>query len=154
MAWRRASNTYPPPSQDLTRTKGVIPHLDPLARWEVSEPGNMLRVFERGGGERSEVGNPNPKEVPGRPDVKLSDRGLGTELRTDPVVLGLQNTRLLDPILSLPGSNDHPGDYRNSGCTACHVIYANDRSPVHSGPYAMYRQPGAQRPDRSHDSAQ
>ena len=21
----------------------------------------------------------------------------------------------------------HPGDYRHSGCTACHVIYANDR---------------------------
>ena len=70
--------------------------------------------------------------------MKLSDRGLGTELRTDPVFLGLQKTRLLDPILSLPGTNDHPGDYRNSGCTACHVIYANDRSPVHSGPYAKY----------------
>src|SRR5205823_12533258 len=25
-----------------------------------------------------------------------------------------------------------------SGCAACHVIYANDRSPVHSGPYAKY----------------
>ena len=41
----------------------------------------------------------------------------------------MQKTRLLDPSLSLPGTNDHPGDYRNSGCTACHVIYANDRSP-------------------------
>ncbi len=75
----------------------------------------------------------------------MSDRGLGTELRTDPVFLGLQKTRLLDPILSLPGTNDHPGDYRNSGCTACHVIYANDRSPVHSGPYAAVRQSGPQR---------
>jgi hypothetical protein len=131
-------NTVPPPSQDLARTKGVLPHLDPLGRWEVSEPGNILRVFERGGGERSEIGNPNPTEDPGRPDDKLSDRGLGTELRTDPVFLGLQKTRLLDPILSLPGTNDHPGDYRASGCTACHVIYANDRSPVHSGPYSAY----------------
>ena len=26
------------------------------------------------------------------------------------------------------GTNDHPGDYRSSGCTACHVVYANDRS--------------------------
>ncbi|HEX5229882.1 MAG TPA: hypothetical protein VFW44_19355, partial [Bryobacteraceae bacterium] len=129
---------YPLPSQELTRTKGVLPSLDPLARWEISQPGNILRVFERGGGERSEIGNPNPEEDPGRPDVKLSDRGLGTELRTDPVFIGLQKTRLLDPILSLPGTNDHPGDYRNSGCTACHVIYANDRSPVHSGPYAQY----------------
>ncbi|HUA21091.1 MAG TPA: hypothetical protein VMB25_20225 [Bryobacteraceae bacterium] len=135
-------NTYPPPSQELTRTKGVLPHLDPLARWEVSQPGNILRVFERGGGPRSEIGNPNPEEDPGRPDDKLSDRGLGTELRTDPVFIGLQKTRLLDPILSMPGTNDHPGDYRNSGCTACHVIYANDRSPIHSGPYAMYGNQG------------
>jgi hypothetical protein len=134
--------TYPLPSQDLTRTKGVLPHLDPLARWEVSQPGNILRVFERGGGERSELGSPNPEEDPGRPDVKLSERGLGTELRTDPVFLGLQKTRLLDPILSLPGTNDHPGDYRNSGCTACHVIYANDRSPLHSGPFAAYGNQG------------
>ncbi len=129
---------YPPPSQDLTKYKGVLPHLDPLGRWEVSQPGNILRVFERGGGERPETGIPNPDEDPGAPDVKLSDRGLGTELRTDPVFLGLQKTRLLDPILSLPGTNDHPGDYRASGCTACHVIYANDRSPIHSGPYAKY----------------
>jgi hypothetical protein len=131
-------NTFPPPSQEQTRANGILPHLEPLARWEVSEPGNVLRVFERGGGERSEIGNPNPEEDPGRPDVKLSDRGFGTELRTDPVFLGLQKTRLLDPILSLPGTNDHPGDYRQSGCTACHVIYANDRSPIHSGPYAAF----------------
>src|SRR5581483_10774218 len=135
-------NTVPLPSQELTRSKGVLPHLDPLGRWEVSQPGNILRVFERGGGERSEIGNPGRKEDPGRPDEKLSDRGLGTELRTDPVFLGLQKTRLLDPILSLPGTNDHPGDYRNSGCTACHVVYANDRSPVHSGPYAVYGNQG------------
>ena len=131
-------NTFPPPSQEQTRANGILPHLEPLARWEVSEPGNVLRVFERGGGERSEIGNPNPEEDPGRPDVKLSDRGFGTELRTDPVFLGLQKTRLLDPLLSLPGTNDHPGDYRQSGCTACHVIYANDRSPIHSGPYAAF----------------
>ncbi len=130
--------TYPPPSQQQTHDKGVLPHLDPLARWETSQPGNVLRVFERGGGERSEIGNPNPGEDSGHPDVKLSERGFGTELRTDPVFLGLQKTRLLDPILSLPGTNDHPGDYRASGCSACHVIYANDRSPVHSGPYAAF----------------
>src|SRR5205807_6871433 len=63
----------------------------------------------------------------------LGERGFGTLLRTDPVFLGLQKTRLLDPLLSLPGTNDQPGDFRNSGCTACHVIYANDRSSVHSG---------------------
>ena len=29
----------------------------------------------------------------------------------------------------MPGTNDQPGDYRASGCTACHVVYANDRAP-------------------------
>ena len=134
--------TFPPPTELETRDKGILAMLDPLARWELSQPGNILRVFERGGGPRSDLGSPNPEELPGKPDDQLSDRGLGTELRTDPVFLGLQKTRLLDPNLSLPGTNDHPGDYRSSGCTACHVIYANDRSPVHSGAYAAFGNQG------------
>ena len=52
--------------------------------------------------------------------------------------LGLQKTRLLDPLLSFPGTNDNPGDFRQSGCTACHVVYANDRDPKHSGPFAKF----------------
>src|SRR6266481_5865533 len=134
--------TSPKPTPEETRAKGVIPELDPLFRWETSQPGNVLRVFERGGRKESEIGNPNREEDPGKPDDKLSDRGFGTELRTDPVFLGLQKTRLLDPILSLPGTNDHPGDYRGSGCTACHVIYANDRDPLHSGAYARFGHSG------------
>jgi hypothetical protein len=130
--------TFPKPSPEEMRTKGVISELDPLYRWEVSQPGNVLRVFERGGGKKAEIGNPNREEDPGKPDDKLSDRGFGTELRTDPVFLGLQKTRLVDPVLSLPGTNDHPGDYRGSGCTACHVIYANDRDPFHSGVYSVF----------------
>ena len=134
--------TFPKPSPEETRTKGVIPQLDPLYRWEISQPGNVLRVFERGGHKKAEIGNPSRVEDPGKPDDKLSHRGFGTELRTDPVFLGLQKTRLLDPILSLPGTNDHPGDYRGSGCTACHVIYANDRDPSHSGAYAAFGHSG------------
>jgi len=134
--------TFPKPTPEETRAKGVIPELDPLFRWETSQPGNVLRVFERGGRKKAEIGNPNREEDPGKPDDKLSDRGFGTELRTDPVFLGLQKTRLLDPILSLPGTNDHPGDYRASGCTACHVIYANDRDPLHSGAYAQFGHSG------------
>jgi len=134
--------TWPAPSREETRTKGVLPELAPLPRWEISQPGNVLRVFERGGRRRAEIGNPTREEEPGRPDAKLSDRGFGTLLRTDPVFLGLQKTRLLDPLLSLPGTNDQPGDYRGSGCTACHVIYANDRSPAHSGPYAAHGHQG------------
>jgi hypothetical protein len=134
----QAMKTVPSPTPEETRTKGVIPELTPLYRWEVSQPGNVLRVFERGGSKKGEIGNPTREENPGKPDDKLSDRGLGTELRTDPVFLGLQKTRLLDPVLSLPGTNDHPGDYRSSGCSACHVVYANDRNPAHSGPYAPF----------------
>jgi hypothetical protein len=130
--------TVPPPTADETRSKGILPELAPLNRWETSQPGNVLRVFERGGEKKAEIGNPTREEDPGKPDDKLSDRGFGTELRTDPVFLGLQKTRLLDPILSLPGTNDHPGDYRASGCSACHVIYANDRDAGHSGSYAAF----------------
>ena len=138
----RSIKTFPKPTPEETRAKGVIPELDPLFRWESSQPGNVLRVFERGGRKKPEIGNPNREEEPGRPDDKLSDRGFGTELRTDPVFLGLQKTRLLDPVMSLPGTNDHPGDYRGSGCTACHVIYANDRDPSHSGAYAPFGHSG------------
>jgi len=130
--------SVPPPTPEETRTKGVLPYLEPLERWEISQPSNVLRVFERGGEKRAEVGNPKLDEEPGKPDSKLSDRGFGTELRTDPVFLGLQKTRLYDPLLYLPGTNDQPGDYRASGCSACHVVYANDRSAEHSGPYSVY----------------
>src|ERR1700722_6336028 len=134
--------SFPPPGPEETRVKGVLPGLDPLLRWEISQPGNVLRVFERGGQKKAELGNPNREEDPGKPDDKLSDRGFGTELRTDPVFLGLQKTRLVDPVLSLPGTNDHPGDFRASGCTACHVIYANDGDASPSGSYAQFGHSG------------
>ncbi|HET6199372.1 MAG TPA: hypothetical protein VFD93_03450, partial [Candidatus Acidoferrales bacterium] len=135
--------TYPPPAPEETLEKGIMPFEEPLERWEISQPGNVLRVFERGGEEKSEIGNPNRLEEPGKPDDKLSFRGFGTQLRTDPVFLGLQKTRLLDPTLNMPGTNDQPGDYRASGCSACHVVYANDRSAAHSMQYAKYGNMGA-----------
>src|SRR5258707_9774690 len=110
--------TSPMPTPEETRSTGVIPELDPLFRWETSHPGNGLRVFERGGRKKAEIGNPNREENPGKPDDNLSERGFGTGLRTAPVFLGLQKTRLLDPVMSFPGTNDHPGDYRARGCTA------------------------------------
>jgi hypothetical protein len=126
-------------TEEERRTKGLLSLLDPIPRWEISQPGNILRVFERGGKRRLEVGLPDKEEDPGKPDKGLSARGLGTAQRTDPVFLGLQKTRLMDPTLNFLGTNDHPGDYRSSGCSACHVIYANDRDPAHS---AFYQQAG------------
>jgi hypothetical protein len=115
--------TIPTPSPEETRLKGIIPFLMPLPQFENTQPGNTLRVFERG-------------------DDRLSLRGFGTTFRTDPVFQGMQRTRLLDPLLHFLGTNDAPGDYRSSGCTGCHVIYANDRSVVHSGSYAKYGNEG------------
>jgi hypothetical protein len=124
----------PPPTPEEIARKGVVPYLEPLPRFENSEPANILRTFERGGRFRAEVGLPEREEESGRPRARLSNRGLGTENRTDPVFIGLQKTRLFDPTLNFLGTNDHPGDYRSSGCSACHVLYANDRSAVNSGP--------------------
>src|SRR5678816_2444372 len=65
--------TNPPPSADETRQKGILTSLIPLPRWEITQPGNILRVFERGGelkGLPSDIGSPNAAEVPGKPDVK------------------------------------------------------------------------------------
>ena len=128
----------PQPTLEQQLQKGWLTFVDPIPRWEISQPGNVLRVFERGDKGRLDVGLPEKDEDPGKPRKGLSARGLGTAQRTDPVYLGLQKTRLLDPTLNHFGTNDHPGDFRSSGCTACHVIYANDRSPVNSGPYAEY----------------
>jgi hypothetical protein len=122
-------------TEEERRVKGFLSLLDPIARWEISQPGNVLRVFERGGKRRLEVGLPDKEEDPGKPDKGLSARGFGTAQRTDPVFLGIQKTRLLDPTLNFLGTNDHPGDYRSSGCSACHVVYANDRDPAHSAAY-------------------
>ena len=130
--------TYPPPTQEEIDKKGVVPYLEPLPRFESSQPGNVLRIFEPGGRFAPEIGIPERLEEPGRPRTRLSLRGLGTGNRTDPVLVSLNKTRLFDPTLNFLGTNDHAGDYRSSGCTACHVIYANDRSRIHSGPYAEY----------------
>ncbi len=131
-----------PVTPEMTEQHGILPFLDPLPRFDISQPGNILRIFERGGEEQLQLGNPDPFEEPGKPARRLSERGLGTLLRTDPVFLNLQKMRLHDPLLDFMGSNNHPGDYRSSGCTACHVVYANDRSPTDSGWYSKYGNQG------------
>lgn len=128
----------PQPTAEETRNKGILPFLEPLPVFQVSQPGNVLRIFERGGRFRPETGIPERLEEPGRPRERLSNRGMGTENRTDPVFIGLQKTRLLDPTLNFMGTNDHAGDYRSSGCSACHVLYANDRDPIASDFLAKY----------------
>ncbi|MGD8742207.1 MAG: hypothetical protein PVH46_02205 [Granulosicoccaceae bacterium] len=135
------------PDDDLA-AKGVIAQLYPMPTWETIPPGDIFRVFERGGRNITnlfpETGLPNSLgriqqlEEPGRPDIKQSNRGPGTGLRIAVPVINIHKTRLNDPFLWFLGTNNVPGDFRSSGCSSCHVVYANDRDPRHSGPYAQY----------------
>ena len=133
---------YTPVTPEDTHVHGILPFIEPLPRFNLSNPGNILRIFEKGGEKQLQLGLPTSDEPNGRPRNRLSERGLGTLNRTDPVFLGLQKTRLHDPLLGFLGSNDHAGDYRTSGCSACHVIYANDRSPTNSGWWSKYGHQG------------
>jgi hypothetical protein len=131
---------------------GVLPSLAPLPSWETVPPADVFRVFERGGRvigtQFPEVGLPNVTgqlqklDEPGRPDIKQSNRGPATGNRIAVPLINITKTRLNDPHLWILGTNEQPGDYRSSGCTACHTIYANDRDPKHSGPYAKYGNEG------------
>jgi hypothetical protein len=124
----------------------------PLPTWHVIPPGDIFRVFERGGRnigtQFPEIGLPNPTgsiqrlEEPGRPDLRQSNRGPGTGIRVAIPVLNLHKTRLNDPYMWFMGTNEQPGDYRHSGCAGCHVVYANDREPRHSMSYARYGRDG------------
>jgi hypothetical protein len=132
--------------------KGILPQLYPLPAWETIKPGDIFRVFERGGRNIGnlfpETGLPNSLgllqriEEPGRPDFRQSNRGPGTGARIAVPVINITKTRLNDPFTWFLGTNDQPGDYRSSGCASCHVVYANDRDPRHSGAYAQYGHDG------------
>jgi hypothetical protein len=138
-------------SQDQV-ARGVLAEMYPLPTWHVIPPGDVFRVFERGGrminSQFPEIGLPNPSgqiqrlEEPGRPDLKQSNRGPGTGLRVAIPALNIHKTRLNDPFTWFMGTNDQPGDYRHSGCASCHVVYANDREPRHSLVYAQFGRDG------------
>ena len=131
---------------------GILPELYPLPTWESIRPGDVFRVFERGGrnilnlfpetGLPNVVGQIQRLEEPGRPDIRQSNRGPGTGARIAVPVINIHKTRLNDPFTWFLGTNDQPGDYRSSGCASCHVVYANDRDPRHSGPYAVHGRDG------------
>ncbi len=134
------------------KARGALAELYPLPTWQVTPPGDIFRVFERGGRVInpvfSETGLPNPTgsiqrlDEPGRPDIKQSNRGPGTGLRVAIPVLNIHKTRLNDPLTWFMGTNEQPGDYRHSGCATCHVVYANDREPRHSLTYSPYGRDG------------
>lgn len=142
----------PVPVTEHMRAMGILDSLAPLPAWETVPPADVFRVFERGGKingtQFSEIGLPNSTgalqklDVPGRPDVRQSNRGPGTGNRIAVPLINVTKTRLNDPHMWFLGTNEQPGDYRSSGCTACHTPYANDRDPRHSGPYAKFGHEG------------
>src|SRR6185436_20129314 len=147
-----ASIRNPVKPDDWMTHKGILAELFPLPAWETLPPADVFRVFERGGrvisSQFPEIGLPNNAgrlqilDEPGRPDIKQSNRGPGTGARIAVPVINLTKTRLNDPMMWFLGTNDQPGDYRSSGCASCHVVYANDRDPRHSGPYAKFGHEG------------
>ena len=132
---------------DAAFAAGILSQLYPLPAWETIKPGDIFRIFEHGGRNAGnlfpETGLPDAQgelqrlEEPGRPDIRASNRGPGTGARIAVPVINITKTRLNDPNLWFLGTNDQPGDYRQSGCAACHVVYANDRDPRHSSVYAV-----------------
>ncbi len=147
-----ASIKNPVPVNEHMTKMGILPALTALPAWETVAPGDVFRVFERGGRVINsgfpEIGLPNSTGVlqkldePGRPDIKQSNRGPATGQRIAVPVLNIAKTRLNDPHLWFLGTNDQPGDYRSSGCTACHTVYANDRDPKRAGFYGKYGNEG------------
>ena len=75
---------YTPVTPEDTRVRGILPFIEPLPRFNLSNPGNILRIFEKGGEKQLQLGLPTSAEPNGRPRNRLSERGLGTLNRTDP----------------------------------------------------------------------
>ena len=134
------------------KKRGAIAALYPLPMWTVTPPGDIFRVFERGGRnvntQFAEVGLPNPDWQHPAAGGTGPARSQAIEprschrLRVAIPILNIHKTRLNDPFMWFMGTNDQPGDYRHSGCAACHVVYANDREPRHSLGYSQYGRDG------------
>jgi len=147
-----ATMVNPVPPTPFMTDKGILAQLYPLPAWETVPVADVFRVFERGGrvilSQFPEIGLPNNTgaiqklDEPGRPDIKQSNRGPGTGLRIAVPVINITKTRLNDPHMWFLGTNEQPGDYRSSGCSGCHAVYANDRDPAHSGRYAAFGNTG------------
>lgn len=107
------------PLSEAEKKHGALEKLLPHPEWKITKIKDPLRV--------AEVNNP-----------ALGTRGPGTDGRIAAVFLNVLKTRLNDPTLWFFGPNKIAGDYRASGCAACHVIYANDRSPWASAQFSNF----------------
>ena len=145
------------------RSAARWPTLYPLPPWQVIPPGDVFRVFERGGRnidtQFPEIGLPNPTgsiqrlEEPGRPDIRQSNRGPGTGLRIAIPVLNIHKTRLNDPFTVVHGHQRPAGRLPLSrAARPATSSTPTTASRAHSLTYAQYGHDGQTqtgRPDRS-----
>ena len=116
------------------RMRGVLGDLYPLPTWHVIPPGDVFRVFERGGRnigtQFAEIGLPNPAgniqrlEEPGRPDIRQSNRGAG------PGACPSHLSRLLAlAVERQPQAHLHPAQPRGAGVCALRQSVRLPRRP-------------------------
>ncbi len=112
----------PPPTPEMM-ARGALKMLLPHPQFFVTKVRDPFRIFERG-------------------NNAAGERGPGTDGKIAAVFLNVLKTRLNDPTLWFYGGNQTGGDFRASGCTACHVLYANDADPVNAGDISRYGHDG------------
>ena len=143
MARRSGSSTTRRSRRRTPELRGILPFLDPLPRFNLSNPGNILRIFEKGGEKQLQLGLPTAGRTarqtaaPSCPSA-VSARSIAST-RSSSVC------KRRDCTIRCSASSARtitPGDYRSSGCSACHVVYANDRSPTNSGWWSKYGHQG------------
>ncbi|MDZ7345099.1 MAG: NapC/NirT family cytochrome c [candidate division KSB1 bacterium] len=112
-------------AMDRIRNSSLVKKLFPLPRFEIIAATDPFRVLERGNND-------------------AGTRARGTDFRISGGGIMLHKTRLNDPTLWFLGTNETGGNYRSSGCTACHVLYANDRELANNSPEVVefYRNGG------------
>ena len=52
---------------EMQKKMGIVQSIFPLPRLNITQPGNVFRIFEKGGTRLLEPGNPDPFDPPGRP---------------------------------------------------------------------------------------
>lgn len=84
------TQTLPTPSikegKEKAKEKGTLPSIKPSTSYKTSQPGSVLRAFERGGlfvGLPSNVGSPNHLGNSGKPNTKLPESGVIATSRLD-----------------------------------------------------------------------
>ena len=63
----RLDQLHPGHARGHARRTAFFRFIEPLPRFNLSNPGNILRIFEKGGEKQLQLGLPTSDEPPGRP---------------------------------------------------------------------------------------